>query len=131
MLDSHQTEIRVRYSETDAQGVLHHANYINYYEVARVEYLRAQGGDYRQIEADGYFLVVVEFNCKYIAPAHYDDVLTITTRVSRVTPARLEHEYEVHRGEKLLATAHSVLACIDKQGRIQRVPNIIPGLPTD
>jgi acyl-CoA thioester hydrolase len=65
MIRRHETEIRVRYSETDAMGYLHHANYFNYFEVGRVEMLRAQGGDYRLMEEQGLFLVVVEFHCKY------------------------------------------------------------------
>ncbi len=128
MIHRHETEIRVRYSETDAMGYLHHANYFNYFEVGRVEMLRAQGGDYRLMEEQGLFLVVVEFRCKYRAPARYDDCLTLITTLSNVTPARLEHDYEVRRGEELLATAHSVLACVNTEGRVQRIPDVMPGM---
>lgn len=125
MLQQHEIQIRVRYSETDAMGYLHHANYLNYCETGRVELLRAQGGDYREMERQGHFLVVVEFHCKYHAPARFDDLLTLRTALTRVSPARLEHDYEFRRGEKLLATAHSVLACLDREGRVQRISDVM------
>ncbi|MBT4867842.1 MAG: acyl-CoA thioesterase [Planctomycetaceae bacterium] len=128
MIRRHETEIRVRYSETDAMGYLHHANYFNYFEVGRVEMLRAQGGDYRLMEERGLFLVVVDFRCNYRAPAHYDDLLILTTILAKVTPARLEHDYEVRRDGELLATAHSLLACVNAEGRVQRIPDVIPGV---
>lgn len=117
----HEMTVRVRYCETDAMGVLHHANYLTYFEMGRTELLRSQGGDYRQMESRGLFLVVVSAECQYKAPARYDDVLTLRTRVSRMTPAKLEHEYEVSRDGQLLATGRSVLACVNRQGQVQRM----------
>lgn len=122
MSSSHRIEIRVRYCETDAMGFLHHANHINYYEMGRTELLRAQGGDYRSIEESGLFLVVVKLDCRYHAPARYDDLLTLETTVERVSAVKIEHSYRLFRGDQLLASASSVLACVDREGRVQRLP---------
>lgn len=127
MLKQHELEIRVRYSETDAMGFLHHANYFNYFEMGRTELLRASGGNYRQMEDDGIFIVVVELRCRYRAPARYDDVLTLRTRIKRVTAARLEHEYQLFRDDTLLCEAESVLACVDRDGTLQRMPETFQG----
>ena len=121
MTDWHETEIRVRYSETDAMGLLHLANYITYFEIARTELLRAGGGDYREIEERGFFLVVVDVQCRYRKPARYDDVLTVKARLARWSPAKLEHEYEVRRGPDLIADGKSTLACLNREGEVQRI----------
>ena len=115
------TEIRVRYCETDAMGYLHHGEYANYFEVARTEALRELGGCYRDLEAAGYYLVVAELTTKFRRPARYDELLTITTRVTAASAVKLVHEYEIRRDEILLTTARSVLACVDREGTIQRM----------
>jgi len=115
-------EIRVRYCETDAMGFLHHGNFVNYFEMGRTELLRAQGGTYRAIEESGLFFVVVKLECQYKSPARYDDLLQLITKVERVSPAKIEHSYRLFRDSQLLATASTVLACVDRQGRVQRVP---------
>ena len=126
MCSQHEIQIRVRYSETDAMGFLHHANYFSYFEMGRTELLRAQGGDYRKIEEGGSFFVVVRLSCEYHKPARYDDMLTLRTTLSKQGLAKLEHGYELFRDEELLATAHSVLACVDREGNVQRIPNVLP-----
>lgn len=122
MLREHELSIRVRYSETDAMGLLHHANYFVYFEMGRTELLRAQGGRYRDMEERGEFMVVVKLACQFKAPARYDDLLTLKTRITRVTAARLEHEYQLLRDGVLLAEAQSTLACVDRTGRAQLIP---------
>lgn len=117
-----EIQIRVRYSETDGMGYLYHGNYFAFFEMGRTELLRAQGGNYRQMEEDGLFMVVVSIECKYRKPARYDDLLTLTTRVVRVTPAKIEHEYQIRRDGELLTEARSVLACVDRAGAVQRIP---------
>ncbi|MFG0335001.1 MAG: acyl-CoA thioesterase [Maioricimonas sp. JB049] len=112
-------QIRVRYSETDAMGFLHHANYAIYFEMGRTELYRASGGDYRAMEERGFFLVVVQLECRFKRPARYDDVLTLKTRLARRSPAKLEHEYELWRDSELLTTGRSVLACVDRDGKVQ------------
>lgn len=124
-LDWHESAVRVRYCETDAMGLLHHANYINFFEIARTELFRAQGGDYRLMEERGFFFVVVKVECEYKAPSRYDDVLTVRARVAKLSAAKLEHDYEVHRGGTLVAKGHSVLACVDREGKVQRITDEI------
>lgn len=121
-------QIRVRYSETDAMAFLHHASYLVYFEMGRTELLRAQGGNYREMEEQGLFMVVVSLEVKYRKPARYDDVLTLHTRIARVTPAKIEHTYRITRGDDLLTEAKSVLACVDRKGAVQRIPEIFGGL---
>lgn len=122
MLREHEVEIRVRYQETDAMGVLHHANYFTYFEIGRTELLRAEGHRYRDVEAAGVFMVVVKIAAHYRRPARYDDLLRLRTITQRVTAAKIEHAYELYRGDELLATGESTLACVDGEGRVVRVP---------
>lgn len=118
-----EVQIRVRYQETDAMGLLHHANYLTFFEIGRIELMRANGHDYRAMERNGMFMVVVEAGCRYRRPAYYDDVLTLRTRTSRVSPAKIEHDYKLFRGEELLAEGHTTMACVDRNGQVQRVPD--------
>jgi acyl-CoA thioester hydrolase len=129
MIDSDETTIRVRYAETDRMGLLHHANYIVYFEQARTELLRNRGWSYREIEDAGHFLVIVEVGCKFKRPAHYDDLLTIKTIVEKVTHVKIVHRYEVRRDGLLLAEGHSTLACVDGEGRPQPLPAALRGVP--
>lgn len=124
-LESHEIQVRVRYAETDAMGVLHHANYLVYCEMGRTELYRASGGNYREMEEQGLFFVVVDMRVKYRAPARYDDLLTIRTKIDRITSVKLEHDYEISRNGQVLAVAHSVLACIDREGKVRRIPDFV------
>jgi acyl-CoA thioester hydrolase len=125
VLTEHEIQIRVRYVEADPMGYLHHSNYFTYFEMGRTELFRAGGGNYREMEEAGLFLVVTKLECSFQAPARYDDELTLRTKISRVTMAKLEHSYELRRGDTVLTTAKSVLACVDKTGRVQRMPDSI------
>ena len=122
IMRQHESQFRVRYSETDAMGFLHHANYIKYCEVGRTELFRAQGGDYRAMEEGGLFLVVAKLGCRYRAPARYDDLLTLRSTITVASEAKLEHKYELFRDGTLLCTGHSTLACVDRTGKLQRMP---------
>ena len=117
-----EIQVRVRYAETDRMGLLHHANYLVYFEQARTELLRQQGRTYKDMEAEGFFLVLAKVEVKYRMPAHYDDLLTIRTTVTRTSPVRLEHRYEVFRDGKLLAEGSTTLACVDREGKLQAMP---------
>ena len=126
--------VRVRYAETDAMGVLHHANYFVYFEEARTECLRQSGISYRDLEARGVYLVVAKARCAYRAGARYDDVLLVHTTVERVTGARIDHSYRMVREADglLVAEAETTLACVDREGRLQPIPEILrqlPGMP--
>jgi acyl-CoA thioester hydrolase len=128
MSPEHEIVIRVRYSETDAMGFLHHGNYFALFEMGRTELLRSRGGNYRRMEEEGLYMVVVSVECKYRKPARYDDLLVLSTRVSRITPAKIEHEYRLCRDGELLTEAKSVLACVDRAGIVQRIPEIFSAL---
>lgn len=116
-------EIRVRYAETDRMGLLHHANYLVYFEQARIELLRRIGGNYKELEDQGYLLVLTKVEVKYRSPAYYDDLLVIRTKVTRTSPVRLEHKYEVIREGQVLAEGATTLACVDRSGKIQAMPD--------
>lgn len=118
----HTTTHRVRYDECDPMGLVHHSVYLQYFEIGRTELLRASGGRYREMEAAGQFVVVIRVDCKYRRPARYDDLLQIHTRISKVTAAKIIHEYTITLDDQLLVEATITLAVIDKSGRPQRVP---------
>jgi acyl-CoA thioester hydrolase len=122
---SHEITVRVRYTETDRMGLLHHASYFIYFEMGRTELLRERGVSYREIEDSGHFLVIVDIGCKFKRPAHYDDLLTVRTTVTRVTHVKVAHRYEVLRDGLLLAEGHSTLACVDGEGKPQALPEIL------
>lgn len=120
--------IRVRYSETDAMGFLHHGNYPAYLEEVRTELFRVNGGNYREMEERGLFFVVVEMNIKYRKPARYDDVLQVSCWLERTTAAKLIHGYRVTRGDDVLTDATTILAMVDAAGNVQRIADHMPEL---
>jgi acyl-CoA thioester hydrolase len=121
-MQSDEIQIRVRYAETDRMGLLHHANYLVYFEQGRTELLRNSGRSYKELEDAGHFLVLARIEVRYRAPARYDDVLTLRTIVTRATAVRIEHRYEVLRDDQLLAEGSSTLACVDRDGKLQAMP---------
>ncbi len=122
-----EIQIRVRYAETDKMGLLHHANYLVYFEQGRTELLRPLGKSYKEMEDQGYFLVLHKIEVKYRRPARYDDLLMLRTSVSRVTQVRIDHKYELMRDHELLAEGSSTLACVDRDGRLQPLPEWLQG----
>ncbi|HIE98306.1 MAG TPA: acyl-CoA thioesterase [Planctomycetes bacterium] len=106
-------------------GLLHHSNYLTYFEVGRTELFRTQGGNYRKMEELGLFFVVVRIDVQFKSPARYDEVLTLRTSIVRQTPAKLEHHYELSRGNQLLSQANTVIACVNADGIVQRIPEDI------
>jgi len=121
----HEIDIEVRYYETDGQGIVHHANYFQYFELARVQMLKAHGYDYADLEREGIFLVVHSIGCRYMLPAKFGDTLRLLSVVERATPARLDHSYRVFRDDSLLAEGQSTLACVDSKGMVQRMPDFL------
>jgi acyl-CoA thioester hydrolase len=123
-----EIQIRVRYAETDRMGLLHHANYLVYFEQARTELLRSLGGNYKELEDRGYYLVIHKVEVKYRYPAHYDDLLTVRTTLTKASPVRLEHRYEVFDPDgKLCAEGSTTLACVDGSGKLQAMPDWLSG----
>ena len=119
----HEMEIRVRYQETDGQRRVHHANYLTYFEMGRTEMLRSYGHTYRAFEDAGLLMVVAEATCKYQAPAEYDDLLLLRTRVEKVGAAHIKHAYEVIRGTTIVATGTTTVVCVDREGKVRRLPD--------
>ena len=118
-----RTQIRVIYGDTDQAGVVYYGNYLRFFEASRNEFLRAKGLRYRDFEADySMRLPVVEAQVSYKQPARYDDLLTIEIWLAEVRRASARFEYRLLRGEELLATGHTVHACVDLDGRVQRMP---------
>jgi len=117
-----EIQLRVRYAETDRMGLLHHANYLVYFEQGRTELLRQTGRSYKDVEDQGFYLVLAKVEVRYRQPARYDDFLTLRTIVTRATPVRIEHRYELLRGGQLLAEGSSTLACVDRDGKLQAMP---------
>jgi acyl-CoA thioester hydrolase len=125
----HEIRFRVRYQETDGQGRAHHANYLNYFETGRIEFLRSAGYSYRELEAAGVFLVVRDIECHYLAGARFDDELTLKTFLVRAHGVRIEHRYELRSGDDLVATGRSVVASVDRAGKVCRLPKFLRGQP--
>ena len=108
-------------------GYLHHSIFLQYFEMGRVELLRSLGHSYADLERDGVFFVVAKVEVKYKAPARYDDELTLTTKVVRQTHVRIDHVYELKRGEVLLAEANTTIACVGRDGQVRQIPeNLAP-----
>jgi acyl-CoA thioester hydrolase len=116
------SKLRVRFCETDLMGIVHHSNYLAYFEAGRVEWLRRRGVTYVDWTARGVHLPVVEASVRYKAPARFDDVIHIETRLSELRSASLRFEYRMWRDETLLAEGLTRLACIDGQHVLQRFP---------
>src|SRR5438445_2059959 len=113
MTRTSEITIRVRYAETDRMGLLHHANYLVYFEQGRTELLRARGVSYKDLEDQGYLLVLTRMQVRYRSPARYDDLLTLRTTVVRTTSVKIEHRYEVLRDGVLLTEGQTTLGCVD------------------
>jgi acyl-CoA thioester hydrolase len=121
MIES-RSQVTVRYAETDMMGVVYHGNFLPWFEVGRTTLLKEMGLAYRQLEAEGYRLPVLEVSAKYVRPALYDDTLTIVTRLHDRPLLRIRLDYEVWRADELLATGFTVHAFIDRTGRPVRPP---------
>jgi len=116
--------VRVRFADTDAQGVAHNTAYLVWFEVARVEYLRSFAGGYQALRDRGIEALVLESLCRYRIPAKFDDDLVVHTRCVGLRGSRFRYEYAIVRGEELIADGHTEHACVDGQTfRPTRVPD--------
>jgi acyl-CoA thioester hydrolase len=114
--------LRVRYTEVDAMGYVHHSRYFQYFEIGRVELLRSLGHSYADLERQEVFFVVAKAECRFKAPARYDEELSLTTHVQRQTTVRIDHVYELKRGKTLLAMGATTIACVDRHGKLREIP---------
>jgi acyl-CoA thioester hydrolase len=117
------TDVTVRFAETDAQGVAHNANYLVWFEVARVAYLAEYAGGYSAIRGQGFESFVLESHVRYLQPARFDDRLRVHTRVGEVLGARFRFDYEITRDGEVIANGWTSHACVDaKTLRPTRIP---------
>jgi acyl-CoA thioester hydrolase len=108
------TTVRVRFHDTDAQGIAHNASYLVWFEVARVEYLREFSGGYQALRDHGIEALVLESHCRYVTPARFDEVLQVHTRCVGIRGARFRYEYAVVRDDgTLMADGYTDHACVD------------------
>lgn len=119
------TDIRVRYAECDPMGVAHHTAYPVWFEIGRTELLRTSGLNYRDLERDGYLLAVVKLSVRYKSPARYDDLLQLETTLASISHVRIDHTYRLLREGIVLATAETTLACLNRDGRAQALPDVL------
>jgi acyl-CoA thioester hydrolase len=117
-----RVQVEVRYAETDMMGIVYHGSYLPWFEIGRTTLLKEQGISYRELEAAGYRLPVLEVSVKFLKPAFYDDTLTIITTLAEKPVLRIQLAYEVFRGGELLATGQTAHAFIDREGRPVRPP---------
>lgn len=118
IITMHETKIRVQYYETDRMGVVHHSNYIRYFETGRTEFIRSCGISYASIEADGVLMPIISAECRYFLPARYDEILTIRTGISGKITARICFTYEIYNETaQLVCTGSTVLAFMDAATR--------------
>lgn len=120
-----ETSFFVRYAETDAMGIVHHASYIVYFEEGRSNYARQRGSDYAKFEAGGHYLAVSEVNARYLKSAHYGQKLTIRCWIDEMKSRGLTFAYEIltTEGRDLLVTGYSKHICITHTGQVARLPD--------
>jgi acyl-CoA thioester hydrolase len=123
----HETEVRVRYAETDQMGIVHHSNYLIWFESGRSDFCRARGFSYKEMEEkDNALLVVAETYCRYKSPAFYEDVLIVRTKVGDIRSRSLRFIYEIYRPEDdmLLAEGETLHLVTDENKRVRILPEI-------
>ncbi len=119
----HETQIRVRYKDTDRMGVVYYGNYLTFFEVGRTEFMRDLGLSYSSLEAEGYALAVTEAYAKYHANVDYDTKIIVKTAITNLTKVRVRFDYEViDREENILVTGYTVHASINENKKAARIP---------
>ncbi len=123
----HETNVRVRYGETDQMGVVYHGNYASYFEIGRIEWLRDMGVSYKQMELDGIMLPVISLSLKFKKSACYDDVISIKTILKKMPTATIEFDYEItNEAGEILTLGNTILAFINMEtNRPTRCPKFI------
>jgi len=125
MNDWHETEIRVRYAETDKMGIVHHSNYPVWFEIGRSEYCRARGFSYLDMEEkDNSLLVVAEIYCRYKSPAYYEDEITVRTKCAEIRSRSIRFVYEIYRADDdiILAEGETLHVITDTDKKVRTLP---------
>ncbi len=120
----HELTFRVRFAETDMMGIVHHANYLVYFEAARVDFSREVGAPYADFEASGYSLAVSQIQIRYIAPARFDQLITVRTWVEELKSRTVIFDFEVvdAQSRAQLATGNAKFICVNHTGQVRRIP---------
>ena len=120
-----ETTFHVRFAETDMQGVVHHSNYIVYFEEGRSDYIRQRGRSYAEFERDGFLLIVTELSVRYLKAARYDQRITVRTWITEIKSRAMSYQYEIVEADtrELLATGLSKHLCLTRDGRITKIPD--------
>jgi acyl-CoA thioester hydrolase len=121
-----ETEVRVRYAETDQMGIVHHSNYLIWFEFARSEFCRSRGFSYLDMERDDALMVVAESYCRYKSPAFYEDVLTIRTNIAEVRSRSVQFVYEVYRAadSTIIAEGETLHLVTDSKKKVKILPEL-------
>jgi acyl-CoA thioester hydrolase len=127
---THETEIRMRYQETDNMGVVYYANYFVWFEVARSEFFRSLGISYSRLEADGNYLMVVSARCEYKHPARYDDIVKVESWISKARNSSLEFNYRLYVDKTLIAVGESAHVFTDSKRKATKIPREIKDIIT-
>jgi len=123
-------KLKIYYRDTDCGGVVYYAKYLEYFEIARTEFLKQRGIDINELMNKGIYFVVVSTNIKYFFPARYGDILKINTNITLKTRTRIEFSYTVENKNtsKLIVTGKTLLACVDKNFKIRKLPEVFNDL---
>jgi acyl-CoA thioester hydrolase len=126
----HETEIRVRYAETDKMGIVHHSNYLIWFEAGRSDLCRARGFSYKQMEADNALMVVAETYVRHKSPAFYEDLLTVRTKVGEIRSRTIQFVYEIIRNEDqvIVAEGETLHLVTDQDKKVMTVPEFYRSL---
>ena len=119
-----ESKIRVIYADTDAMGIVYHANYFRWFEIGRTELLREMGVVYAELESEGYYLPLTKSTCHYLAPARYDDLIIVETEISYFRRASIKFDYIIwdEKKENILVEGCTLHAFINNDGKIVRAP---------
>lgn len=120
-----EADIRVRYAETDAMGVVYHGNYLPWFEIARIALLDKSGISYRELDAQGFLLPVLEANLKYIAPARFHDLVTVTATMAELPRVRIHIDYEVRIAGKVITRGHTTHAFMNREAQAIKPPAFV------
>lgn len=123
-----ETYYRVIYGDCDSMAIVYYANYLRFFEIGRTEFLRDSGLTYREVEEREFFLPVTETHLNYIKSARYDDLLKIETTVGFVRRASTRFDYDIYNKEELIVNGYTVHACLDRDNRIVRFPDMLINL---
>jgi acyl-CoA thioester hydrolase len=121
-----ETEIRVRFAETDMMGIVHHSNYLIYLEAARIDFTHQINAPYADLEAGGHSLAVTDIEIRYHAPARFDELITVYTWIADMRSRLITFAYEIvndHKSRQLLVSAKTKLICVDHQNQVRRIPD--------